>query len=156
MGFDLWAVQADITNHLRTQFPQFEFFVNAVPEEDQMPRDGENVLPFFVVQHGPMWPRPRGKSISGPRNDDYFSWTQIIAIASVEEDAGSALSLVVDRMIGYRPDGAASLTPDGGAADYGSRQYSVRPVLYYRSQRFEYSLTQSGLDGYIPVPPPTP
>lgn len=154
MPFDLSAVQHDIRNYLRTTFPQYQFFTSSVPEDDEMPRVGDEVLPFFVLQFGPLWPRPRGKSIKGPRNDDYFSWVQIIAVASVEERAADAVALVTDYLIGYKPVGATSLIPDGGMSDYGSRQYSVRPVMYYQSQRFEFGITQSGLDGRIPLTNP--
>jgi len=149
MPFDLSAIQQATMTHLRTTFPQFDFYVSAVPEDEEMPRQGEEVLPFFVVQFGPMWPRARGASVAGPRNDDYYSWIQVIAISSLEERAGSALSLVTDRLIGFRPAGATTFKPDGGMSDYGSRQYSVRPVLYYQSQRFEFGITQNGLDGYL-------
>lgn len=149
MAYDLHAIQKDIENFLETQFPQYLFFRNTVPEDDQLPRQGEEVNPFFVLQFGQMYPRPRGKSIYGARNDDYFSWVQIIGIGSVDDDISSALALPVDRLIGYKPVGAGALAPDGGPADYGSRQYSVRPVLYYQSQRFEFSITQNGLDGHL-------
>lgn len=150
MPFDLSVPQHDLRSYLRTTFPEYQFFTSSVPEDDEMPRDGDEVLPFFVMQFGPLWPRARGRSMAGARNDDYYSWFQLIAISSVEEDAADALARVSDRLIGYKPAGAGPLRPDGGMSDYGSRQYSVRPVMYYQSQRFEFSITQSGLDGYLP------
>ena len=149
MAFDLHAVQADIKNYLSTTFTQFDFYTNAIPEDLQVPRNDDEVDPFFVIQNGPLWPRPRGKSIVGARNDDYYSWTQVIGVGSVEEHVSSALSLVTDRLIGYKPIGAGHLYPDGGMSDYGSRQFSVRPVLYYQSQRFEYSVIQNGIGSYL-------
>ena len=149
MPFDLHATQKSIRTHLETTFPQYEFFRNTVPEDKDVPRQGEEVNPFFTIQFGQMYAAPRGGSFYGARNDDYTSWVQIIGMGSVEDDVAAALSLVVDRLIGFKPTGAASLKPDGGTTDYGSRQYSVRPVLYYQSQRFEYTLTQNGLGGFL-------
>jgi len=149
MAFDLYAVQKSIKDNLTTVFPQYVFHRNTVPEDEQVPREGEEVNPFFVLQFGPMMSRPRGKSMKGARNDEYYSWMQVIGIGSVEDDIAASLSLVVDRLIGWKPTGATRLIPDGGTTDYGSRQYSVRPVLYYQSQRFEFGLTQTGLDGYL-------
>ena len=149
MAFDLYSIQLDIKTYLETEFPQYVFYRNTVPEDEQVPRVGDEVNPFFVLQFGQLYSRPRGKSIKGARNDEYFSWVQLIGMGSVDDDISNALSLPVDRLIGYKPVGATKLIPDGGIADYGSRQYSVRPVLYYQSQRFEFGITQNGLDGFL-------
>lgn len=149
MAFDLYAIQKDIKVQLETLFPEYKFYRNTVPEDEQVPRQGEEVNPFFVIQYGGMTPRTRGQSIKGYRNDQYYSWVQLIGIGSVEEDVAASLSLIVDRMIGLKPQGATKLNPDGNTTDYGSRQYSVRPVLYYQSQRFEFNIAQNGLDGYL-------
>jgi hypothetical protein len=149
MAYDLYAIQKATVEYMRAQFPQYVFHRNTVPEDEQVPREGEEVNPFFILQFGTMYPMRNGKSIKGPRNDDYSSWVQVIGIGSVEDDISAALSLVVDRLIGYKPPGGTGLTPDGNMADYGSRQYSVRPVLYYQSQKFNYTITQNGLDGYL-------
>jgi len=149
MAFDLHAIQNNICEYLRAEFPQYVFHRNTVPEDEQVPRDGEEVNPFFIMQFGAMYPIARGKSIKGARNDEYSSWFQIIGIGSVEDDIASALSLVVDRLIGHKPEGATRLIPDGGTTDYGSRQYSVRPVLYYQSQRFDFNIAQNGLRSYL-------
>lgn len=149
MAFDLYAVQKDIKTMLETTFPEFLFYRNTMPEDEQIPRQGTEVNPFFLLQWGPLYDNIRGKSIRGARNDEYSSWVQVVSIGSVEEDAASALSLIVDRLLGYRPVGATGLIPKGGPTDYGSRQYSVRPVLYYQSQRFDFNITQTGLDGHL-------
>lgn len=149
MAFDLHAIQKTTIEYMRAQFPQYVFHRNTVPEDEQVPREGEEVNPFFVLQFGTLYPVRNGQSIKGPRNDTYSSWIQVIGIGSVEDDISDSLSLVVDRLIGYKPAGASAFTPDGNSADYGSRQYSVRPVLYYQSQRFKFNITQNGLDGYL-------
>lgn len=150
MAFDLYAIQKDIKTYLETTFPQYTFYRNTVPEDKQVPREGEEVNPFFVLQFGKLYRRPRGRSMKGPRNDQYFSWMQAIAIGSVDEDNEAALSLITDRLIGYKaPSGSSPLEPDGGDSDYGSRQYSVRPVLYYQTQRFEFNVNQQGINSYL-------
>lgn len=149
MAFDLYAIQTAIRSYLETTFPQYDFYRNTVPEDKDVPRQGEEVNPFFVVQFGQMYPRPRGKSIKGARNDDYFSWVQIIGMGSVEDDVAAALSFIAGNTIGFKGTGFTALIPDGGISDYGSRQYSVRPVLYYQTQRFEFGITQNGVGSYL-------
>jgi hypothetical protein len=149
VAFDLHAVQSEIISYLRTQYPQYVFHRNTVPEDQQVPRDDEEVNPFFIMQFGPMIPRFRGKSVKGARNDEYYSWFQLIGVGSVEDDISASLSFVVDGMIGRKLPGATRLIPDGGTTDYGSRQYSVRPVLYYQTQRFEFGLTQNGVGSFL-------
>lgn len=151
MAFDLYAVQTDIKNYLETTFPNIVFFRNTTPEDEEIPRrsGSDEVDPFYILQFGPLMPRPRGRSIKGARNDEYYSWIQMIGVGSVEDDIAASLALVVDRLIGYKPVGATGLIPDSGQTDYGSRQYSVRPVLYYQTQRFEFNITQNGLDGFL-------
>lgn len=149
MAFDLHAIQSSIKGMLETQFPQYEFYDNTVPEDKEVPREGMEVNPFFVLQYGAMYDRPNARAISGARNSEYYSWVQIISMGSVDNDVRSALSLPVDRLIGFKPTGGNALIPVGGPADYGSRQYSVRPVLYYSSQRFEFTIKQNGLDGFL-------
>ena len=151
MAYDLYAIQKDIKSYLEDELPQFVFVRNTVPEDEELPRasGSEEVDPFFVLQFGPMMRRTRGGSIAGPRNDDYYSWMQVIAMGSVDDSIHDALSLVVDRLIGYKPGGGTHLIPDAGMSDFGSRQYSVRPVLYYATQRFEFGIAQNGMDGHL-------
>ena len=149
MAFDLFAIQKNIQSFLVSTFPNYDFYRSTIPEDREVPREGEEANPFFVLQFGQLYPRPRGRSVKGPRNDQYFSWIQIIGMGSVEDDVAAALSLVVDRLIGYKPVGGAPLQPDGGSSDYGSRQYSVRPVIYYQSQRFEFNVNQQGVGSYL-------
>ena len=149
MPFDLYATQKSLMTSLETLFPQYAWFRNTIPEDEEVPRQGTEVNPFFVLQFGQLYSRPNGMSVKGARNDEYYSWVQVIAMGSVDNDINSALSLIVDRLIGFKPAGATKLKPVGGPSDYGSRQYSVRPVLYYATQRFEYNLNQNGLDGFL-------
>ena len=150
MAFDLHAIQVDIKTYLESTFPQYEFYRNTVPEDKSVPRQGEEVNPFFVLQFGQLYKRPRGGSMKGPRNDQYYSWVQVISMGSVDDDISAALALITDRLIGYKaPSGSAPLELDGGMSDYGSRQYSVRPVLYYETQRFEFNVNQQGVGSYL-------
>lgn len=149
MAFDLYAIQKQIKLDLETLFPQYEFYRNTVPEDETLPRQGEEVNPFFVLQFGQFYPRPRGKSVAGARNDEYYSWVQVIAMGSVDDDINDALSLIVDRLIGHRTSGSDAMVPVGSPSDYGSRQYSVRPVIYYATQRFEFNIKQTGRDGFL-------
>ncbi len=150
MAFDLYAIQVDILTHVRTKLPAYDFYRNTIPEDLQVPREGEEVNPFFILQFGPMLRRPRGRSMKGPRNDQYYSWVQVIGVGSVDDDISNALSLVTDTVMGDKaPSGGAAIEPDGGTSDYGSRQYSVRPVLYYQSQRFEFNINQQGVNSYL-------
>ena len=150
MAFDLHAIQETIKSHLESELPQYHYFRGVIPEDSQLIRDSDSeVPPFFELQFGPMIPRPRGRSMAGPRNDEYYSWVQVVGIGSDEGHVSAALAVVVDRLIGYKPAGGTPLVPDNGPTDYGSRQYSIRPVMYYQSQRFEFGITQSGLNGYL-------
>lgn len=149
MAFDLYAVQKAIKTSLEAEFPQYEFYRNTIPEDETVPRQETEVNPFFVLQFGQLYARPQGTSVKGARNDEYYSWVQVISMGSVDEDINSALSLIVDRLIGFKPAGGTALVPVGGPSDYGSRQYSVRPVLYYATQRFEFNVKQNGLDGFL-------
>lgn len=150
MAFDLHAIQKDIDTYLKDKFPNYVFFRNTTPEDEQIPRQGEEVNPFFILQFGPLHRRPRGRSMKGPRNDQYYSWVQVVGVGSVEDDVAASLSLITDSLIGYKaPSGGAPMEPDGGTSDYGSRQYSVRPVLYYQTQRFEFNVNQSGVGSYL-------
>lgn len=149
MAFDLHAIQKNIENDLKTKFPNYDFYRSTVPEDKAVPREGQEVNPFFVIQFGKMYTVARGRSVAGARNDEYSSWVEVIGMGSVEDDVSDALSLPVDYLIGYKTTGSTALIPDGGVADYGSRQYAVRPVLYYMSQRFTFHITQNGLDSYL-------
>jgi hypothetical protein len=109
MAFDLHAVQKDIETMLTTAFPQYHFYRNTIPEDEVVPRQGEEANPFFVLQFGQLYQVTRGKSMAGARNDEYSSWVQIIGMGSVEEDVADSLALPVDRLIGYKPVGATVL-----------------------------------------------
>ena len=76
MGFDLYAVQVAIDAHLTTTFPSYVFHRNTVPEDEQVPRTGEEVNPFFVMQFGPLTTRRNGRQayLSLRRSGDYLTW----------------------------------------------------------------------------------
>lgn len=143
MGFDLYAIEKEIKEYLQAEYPAYPFYTNQIPEDEAMPRTDGEVLPFFVIQNGPLTPRVRGKNVAGVRHDEYYSWVQIICISSVEDDCSAALSMVTDKLTGYKTALHTALVPDGSTTDYGSRQYSVRPVIFYRSQRFEFNVKSS-------------
>jgi hypothetical protein len=149
MAFSLRASQKDIEAKLAAKFPQFAFYRSTIPEDMQVPRQGEEVNPFFVLQFGKMYANPRGKSVAGARNDEYNSWVEVIGMGSVEDDVSDALDLPVDYLIGQDFVGTTKLVPDGGIGDYSSRQYAVRPVLYYMSQRFTFNITNNGVHSYL-------
>lgn len=150
MAFDLYAIQKDIITMLRTTFPTYTFVRNTMPEDEQLPRQGEEVNPFFILQFGPMYKVSRGRSMKGARNDEYSSWVQVIGVGSVEDDIADSLALIVDKLIGYKAaSGSSPLEPDGGPSDFGSRQYSVRPVLYYLTQRFDFFINQNGVNSHL-------
>lgn len=150
MAFDLYSIQTSIEDYLVAELPQFKFYRGTIPEDQQVDRDeNAEVEPFFIAQYGPMTPLTKGRSIKGARNDEYTSWVQYVCVSSVERNAANALSLLVDRLIGFKPEGGTKLIPSGGPTDYGSRQYSVRPVLYYQSQQFDFNIAQNGLDGHL-------
>ena len=114
MPFDLYATQKSLMTSLETLFPQYAWFRNTIPEDEEVPRQGTEVNPFFVLQFGQLYSRPNGMSVKGARNDEYYSWVQVIAMGSVDDDINSALSLIVDRLIGFKPAGATKLKPVGG------------------------------------------
>lgn len=149
MAFDLYAIQKNIETDLKAKFPQFIFYRSTIPEDKPVPHEGSEVNPFFVLQFGKMYATASGRSMAGARNDEYNSWVEIIGMGSVEDDVSAALALPVDYLIGYKTAGSTKLVPNGGVGDYASRQYAVRPVLYYMSQRFTFNITQNGLGSYL-------
>ena len=51
MAYDLHAIQKATKTFLETTFPQYKFYRNTIPEDEQVPREGEEVNPFFVLQY---------------------------------------------------------------------------------------------------------
>ena len=60
MAYDLYAIQKATVEYMRAQFPQYVFHRNTVPEDEQVPREGEEVNPFFILQFGTMYPMRNG------------------------------------------------------------------------------------------------
>lgn len=128
-----------ILAYLRTEYGQFTYFHGPVPEDDELPRDTEGeVPPFFIVRFGKI--NRLGRSMAGPRYDDYESWVDMICISSKHDDARTAVDLIVDGLTGFRPVGGSTLWPDGGQQDFVARNYASRPVVYAQSQRFSYGV----------------
>ena len=150
MAFNIYAIRKDIANYLTTELPQFQFRTDSLPENIQMLRDTEGeVNPFFIVRPGKIRPRPRGRSIAGPRHDDYYTWIDVICVGTEEDAVAESLSLVADYLVGYKPAGGTGIIPDGGQDDFITRNYASRPTLYVNSNRFEFGIN------IAPSPRPT-
>lgn len=140
MGFDLYSTQESIKTYIQTQMPQFKFYRGSVPDDDAIQRVNGKLVTYFTLRYRPMQKRSRGDSFMGARSHDYYSSVDVNCVGATEGAVAEAITIVIDRLIGFTPVGGTQLTPAGGSGDFVIKNSRAQPSAYVSSQRLEFGI----------------
>jgi len=152
MALDLYAVQQSIKAHIQSEFTTYRVHEGGLPDDATLPRVNGKLVNYILLMWGSIQLRPGGGAVGGSRWEDYFSTVDIFMVGERENDARSGLSLVVDRLIGWRPEGGGAMDPRGGSGSLVTRNSQGNVTAYLPNQRFTFSVNTDDVAGYIPVP----
>lgn len=148
-GLSVITLQDNIIERVRELFPNYEIFEDSIPDDEDLPIDSltRKLKPYIVLRFGPLRPSYTGKSIRGPRMDEYWASCDLVAVASSGRVARVVNDALVFNMIGFKPDGVSPMqmrTDAGDPAQFVVSSNESRPTQYVSSTRLRY--TVNGID----------
>lgn len=156
MAFDIVDLQDNITAYVQSLIPNTTIFEDSIPDDEALPFDANGKLePYVVLRFGPMRPSYTGKSLRGPRLDEYWASCDIVAIAPKGRTARQLNAGLVDSCIGFKPDGVSPMqmrTDAGDPAQFVVSSNESRPTQYISSTRLRYTVNALNVGAYSLTP----
>jgi hypothetical protein len=153
-GFDIVALQDRIVEEVETLLPNTLIFEDSIDDDADIPIDTNNkVIPYIVLRFGPLRPSYTGKSMRGPRHDEYWASCDVVAIGPKGRTARLLLAGVVDHLIGFKPDGISPMsmrTDAGDPAQFVVSSNESRPTQFVASTRLRYTVNSVGVGSHVP------
>lgn len=136
-GLNLIPIQDNIADYIRAEFPGYELYEDTVLDDEYLLRVDGNVKPYIVLRWGGLMRSPQNASFGGVRLDEYTSNFDLNIIAPTPRQAREAMNIILDSLIGWKPDAIAPLIPLGGGV-YVQNDVNGRPHVYIASHRLEF------------------
>lgn len=153
MGFKPYEAQEAIKSYLELTFSAYDFYRGGVPDAESIIYTPQAKLESYVtLRFRPMQRSAGPGSMAGVRHDDYFAAFDLNVIAATDDHAARILSIMTDRMIGFKSEFNNAVAPEGGAGDFTVKNSGSRPTAYVQSQRFRYTLNTVDPGQLIPQP----
>lgn len=157
-GLDIVLLQDAIADEVRA-FLGVDTLVleDTIPDDSTLPRDPNTMkmIPYVVIRFGPIRPGYTGKSFKGPRYDEYYGTCDLMAVAPNGRSARLLNAILVDHMIGFKPDGVSPIgmrTDAGDPAQFVVSSNESRPTQMICSTRLRFTVNSVGVGERIPVP----
>jgi hypothetical protein len=155
-GFDIVTLQDAIVDKVKSLIPNTTVFEDSIPDDEALPMDSAGqLIPYVVLRFGPIRPSYTGKSIRGPRLDEYWASCDVVAISGVGRVSRMLNSGLVGELIGFKPDGIAPMqmrTDSGDPAQFVVSSNESRPTQFIASTRLRYTVNGANPGAYHPTP----
>lgn len=149
-GLDLTTPQESIKGYLGTTFPNHAIVEDALYDDEYLIRVNGVIVPYITLRWGAIRPRPAGRSVAGPRWDDYYATVDVGVVAATGKDARTHLNVVRDRLVGFKPLGAEKLHPSAFGNELSFTIFAkAKPTAYLQSERLEFNLNGEGVATFI-------
>lgn len=143
-GFDIVSLQDNIVEYVQSVVPDTIIYEDSIPDDADLPYDTTNhLLPYVVLRFGPLRPSYTGKSMAGPRHDEYWASCDIVAVAPIGRVSRILNMALVDACIGFKPDGVSPMqmrTDAGDPAQFVVSSNETRPTQFICSTRLRYTV----------------
>lgn len=154
-GFDIVALQDAIVEKVKLTLPNTIVFEDTIPDDANLPRDENGKLsPYVYLRFGPIKAARRGKSFMGPRHDEYFGTLDVASVASNGRIARRMEQVLVDALIGFRPDGVNPMSlrsDEGDPSQFVVTSNEARPTQNVASTRMRFGANTVNV-GASPTP----
>lgn len=151
-GFDLVGLQDAITAKVK-MLTAAEVFEDMVEDDEPIPMKDGKIEPYVVLRYSPIRPSYTGRSMRGPRHDEYWASVDVVAIAHKGRIARKLNIGLVGSLIGFKPDGVSPIsmrTDAGDPAMFTVSSNESRPTQYVASTRLRF--TVNGANVAAPTP----
>lgn len=153
-GFDIVSLQDTITAHVKTLIPNTLVLEDSIPDDKALPLDeAGQLMPYVVLRYGPLRPSYTGKSLMGPRYDEYWASCDIVAISGQGRVSRLLNAGLVDALIGFKPDGVSMMqmrTDAGDPAQFVVSSNESRPTQFISSTRLRYTVNALNVGASVP------
>lgn len=148
-GLDLIPVQDAIAAYVRQEFSGYEVYEDDVMDDESLLKVSNKVKPYIVLRWGGLFRNQRGANLAGVRFDEYISTVDVSVVAPTARQCRQAINIINDKLIGWKPDGIASLIPEGSGGAFVFADNNGKPHLYIQSNRFMFAVNTSNPGSYI-------
>jgi hypothetical protein len=148
-GLNLVAIQETIAAHIRAEFPGYEVYEDFIIDDEEVKKTGNNVKPYIVLTWSSLGHSTRGASFAGVRYDEYYSSFEIGVVAPTPKQCRKSLNVILDRLIGWSPDGSDHLVPFGGGGMYVAAERNGKPHLYIATANLSFPINANNVGSYI-------
>lgn len=148
-GLNIITTQDSIEAYVKAEFPGYEVYDNDVVDDDFIIKMGNKVKPYIVLNWGGLNESGTNGSFVGVRHDEYYSTVDVSVVAPTSRQARSALIVIMDRLIGWKPTDSTPLAPSGGMDIIGVPDYNGKPNVYLASQRLRYNVNTTDVGAPI-------
>lgn len=154
-GFDIVGLQDIITAKVKDTFPNTLVLEDTIEDDRAIPRDDNGkVTPYFILRFGPIKAKRREKSFRGPRADGYFGTVDVIAIAPQGKISRRMNAAMVDRLIGFKPDGVNPMGlrgEEGDPSQFVVASNEARPTQNVCSTRMQFAVNTKNIGAPAPL-----
>lgn len=154
-GFNIVDLQDNILAEIKLRFPNHTVYEDSIPDDADLPITSlGQIKPYIVIRFGPIRPSYVGKSMAGPRLDEYWASCDFIAISQNGRVSRKLNAALVSAMIGFKPDGVSPMqmrTDAGDPAQFVVSSNESRPTQYVSSTRLRYTVNGTNVGAAVVV-----
>jgi hypothetical protein len=144
-GLNYITTQDSIAAYIAQEFPNYDIYDNDVVDDDFILKTGNKVKPYIVLNWGGLNPVATNGSFVGARNDEYYSTVDVSIVAPTSRQARLALNIVLDKLVGWKPQDSTPMSIAGAIDVIGIPDYDGKPNVYFASQRLRYNLNTTSI-----------
>lgn len=150
-GLNLAALQETIAAHVRAEFPNYEVREDDIIDNEAVLKADGKVKPYIVLLWNGLVRDSANANFGGVRLDEYSSSVDVVLVAPTGTQARRGLTVILDKLIGWKPTGGSALTPFGNSGVYPVNTNTGRPHVYAASGRLRFAV--NGEDPGMPIAP---
>ena len=148
-GLNLVLIQEQITAHIAAEFPGYEIYEDFIIDDEQINKSGNNVKPYIVLTWAGLGRSGGGASFGGVRYDEYYSSFEIGIVAPTPKQCRKSLNIILDKLIGWSPNGSGNLVPFGSGGVYVAAERGGKPHLYIATASLSFPVNGQDVGSYI-------
>jgi hypothetical protein len=148
-GLNVIPTQDSITAYVRQEFPNYQVYDDDLLDDEAMLKVSNKVKPYIVLRWGGLFRQGGSTAISGVRNDEYISTVDVAVIAPTPRQCRVAISIIMDKLIGWTPAYSSPMVPDGSGGAFVVTQENGSPHLYLQTDRLSFAINAENVGSHI-------
>ena len=153
-GFNIVLTQDSITAYLKEVFPNTTIYEDGLPDDVQtvLASPQQALKPYIVLAYSNLNPvgTSAGRSMGGPRWDDYFTTVDIDTIAPTGRMSRLLMQAVLDTLTGWAPTDSTEMTIYEKVRNYVYEENGTLPTTFQSSVRMRHGANTTGVSSPIP------